>query len=109
MGVTKKVGGKKDLHPGTLPYLALRMAVNSELENLAETLPKAFSLLKSGGKLLVITFHSGEEKVVLDFYFEKEREGSAKILTKRSVTPTLKEIRENPRARSAELWVLEKI
>ena len=99
---------KKGLHPATLPFLALRIAVNSELENLNEALPKAFSLLKKGGKLLLITFHSGEEKVVLDFYHEAERRGEAKILTRRPVTPGEAEIRKNPRARSAELYVLAK-
>ncbi|MEK7112742.1 MAG: 16S rRNA (cytosine(1402)-N(4))-methyltransferase RsmH [Patescibacteria group bacterium] len=104
MGLTTK----KSLHPATLPFLALRFPVNSELENLNEGLPKAFSLLKKGGKLLLITFHSGEEKVVLDFYHEAERRGEAKILTRRPVRPGEGEIRKNPRARSAELYVLAK-
>jgi len=107
--IAKRVRTKKDLNPATLPFLALRMAVNSELENLNEALPKAFSLLKKGGKLLVVTFHSGEEKIVLDFYREAVREGSGKILTFVPIRPGEDEISKNPRARSAELWVLQKI
>lgn len=107
--IAKRVRTKKDLNPATLPFLALRMAVNSELENLNEALPKAFTCLKKGGKLLVVTFHSGEEKIVLDFYREVVREGSGKILTFVPIRPGEDEISKNPRARSAELWVLQKI
>lgn len=107
--IAKRVRTKKDLNPATLPFLALRMAVNSELENLNEALSKAAGCLKKGGKLLVITFHSGEERIVLDFYHEVEREGSGKILTTRGIRPGEDEISKNPRARSAELWILQKI
>ncbi len=107
--MAKRVRTKKDLNPATLPFLALRMAVNSELENLNEALPKALTCLKKGGKLLVVTFHSGEEKIVLDFYREADREGSGKILTFVPIRPGENEISKNPRARSAELWVLQKI
>ncbi|MFZ5932907.1 MAG: 16S rRNA (cytosine(1402)-N(4))-methyltransferase RsmH [Patescibacteria group bacterium] len=107
--VVKRVRAKKDLHPATLPFLALRLAVNSELENLTEALPKAFSLLKKKGRLLVITFHSGEEKVVLDFFYQKEREKEGRILTRKPVKPSLEEVARNPRARSAELYILEKL
>lgn len=99
---------KGSLHEATLPFLALRMAVNSERENLEETLPQAFSLLKKGGKLLIMTFHSGEEKIVLDFYNERKRNNEGKILTEKPKTPAEEEVRANPRARSAELWVLQK-
>lgn len=107
--IARRIKGKKGLDPATLPFLGLRMAVNSELENLYEALPRAFSLLKKGGKLLVITFHSLEEKVVLDFYFGVERGGRGKVLTRNSIKPSEEEVRENPRARSAELFILEKL
>ena len=107
--IAKRLKSKKDLNPATLPFLALRMAVNSELENLNEALPKALACLKKGGKLLVVTFHSGEEKIVLDFYRKVEKEGSGKILTLVAIRPGEDEIKKNPRARSAELWVLQKI
>jgi 16S rRNA (cytosine1402-N4)-methyltransferase len=89
---------KPRLNPATLPFLALRIAVNNELDNLVEALPKAFSLLAKGGKILVITFHSKEEKIVRDF---------AKTLTG-PIKPSREEVEVNPRSRSAELFVLEK-
>jgi len=107
--IAKRLKTKKDLNPATLPFLALRMAVNSELENLKEALPKAVGCLKKGGKILVITFHSGEEKIVLDFFHQCQEEGTGKILTSVAIRPGEDEIKKNPRARSAELWVLQKI
>ncbi len=90
--------GKERLNPATLPFLALRIAVNSEIENLKESLPKAYDLLKKGGKLLVISFHSKEEEVIKNF--------SSKFMG--PLKPTFEEVRNNPRARSAELFVLTK-
>lgn len=98
LDICQNLKGKPALNPATLPFLALRMAVNCELENLALALPKAFGLLKKGGKILVITFHSGEEKVVRDF--SKNFVGPIK--------PEIKEISSNPRSRSAELFVFKK-
>ncbi len=99
---------RRGLNPATLPFLALRIAVNSELENLSEALPKAFDLLTKKGRLLVIVFHSAERKIVLDFYFAMIREGVANLLSERGIGPGEKEIARNPRARSAVLYVLEK-
>lgn len=93
-GVNKKRG----LDSATLPMLALRIAVNSELENLEEVLPKAYELLRVGGKLVVITFHSGEEEIVKKF-----TNGQEKV-----IFPNPEEVRNNLSARSAKLYVLEK-
>lgn len=94
--------GKNDsLHPATLPMLALRIAVNSELENLKKVLPKAYELLKVGGKLMVITFHSGEVDVL------KKYCRSANIKSD-LVIPSESEVITNPRSRSAKLWVITK-
>jgi 16S rRNA (cytosine1402-N4)-methyltransferase len=100
---------KGRIHPATLPFLALRMAVNSERENLEEALPKAFGLLSKGGKLLLITFHSQEQKIVEDFFHEEKRKAEGQILTPKPIVPGAEEVLANPRARSAELWVLQKI
>jgi len=89
---------KGSLHPATLPFLALRIAVNSELENLKEALSQVPGLLKKGGRLLVITFHSGEDKIVKSFFGK-----SGQI-----IFPSEIEINNNPRARSAKLYVFEK-
>lgn len=98
LDICEGLRGKARLNPATLPFLALRITVNSELENLKEALPKAYDLLKVGGKLLIITFHSGEEEIVKSF--SKEFLGPIK--------PTWEEVNKNPKARSAELFVLTK-
>ena len=98
LDICEGLRGKARLNPATLPMLAVRIAVNSELENLKEVLPKAYDLLEIGGKLLIISFHSGEEEIVKSF--SKEFLGPIK--------PTMEEINRNPKARSAELFVLTK-
>ena len=101
------VGGKTTkIHPATRVFLALRIAVNNELENLKEVLPKTVRLLKSRGRLVVISFHSLEDRVVKKFI--KESSDLVEI-TKKPIIPTNKEVSENPRARSAKLRVAEKL
>ena len=100
-------GGK--LNPATLPFMAVRMAVNSELENLKIALPKALELLKKKGRLVIISFHSGEDALVKNFFRDMQKNGSVKILTKKPVMCAREEIIKNPRARSAKLRCLEKI
>jgi 16S rRNA (cytosine1402-N4)-methyltransferase len=99
--------GKWGLSEATLPFLALRIAVNSELDNLKEALPKAFGLLEKGGRLVVISFHSKEDGIVKDFMREKGTLG-AKILTAKPISAGEEEINMNRRARSAKMRVLEK-
>lgn len=99
--------GKKAINKATLPYLALRIAVNSELENLSEALPKAFEILKKNGKLLAISFHSGEDRIVKDYFKSLEDKGLAKLFT--MIRPGEEEIEENPRSRSAKLRYLIKL
>ncbi len=96
-------------HPATQVFQALRMAVNDELNNLKEALPEALSILKSKGRLAVISFHSGEDRIVKYFLKEKAEEGKLKIITKKPIKPSWEEIKENPRSRSAKLRVAEKI
>ena len=96
------------LHPATLCFLALRVVVNDELNNLEAALPQALSLLKSRGRLLVISFHSGEDRFVKQFLRNSKKEGKIKVITKKPVRPTTEEIASNPRSRSAKLRVGEK-
>lgn len=96
--VLKDIPHKEHLNPATLPMLALRIAVNSELDNLDKVIPEAISLLKKKGRLLIITFHSGEEKVV-----EKYMNTRTKIRI-----PSYGEINKNVRSRSAKLYVYTK-
>ena len=91
------IAHKPGLDAATLPMLALRVAVNSELENLKEGLNKGYELLKIGGKLLVITFHSGEDEIVRQF---KKNQWERR--------PNEEEIYQNQKARSARLRIFTK-
>ena len=94
------------VHPATRVFLALRIAVNSELDNLKEALPKASGLLKSRGRLVIISFHSLEDRIVKDFIKDNlELVG----INKKPIVPTEREVLDNPRARSAKLRVAEKL
>lgn len=97
---TPKWYHRKRIHPATKTFQALRIAANSELENLAAALPQAVSLLSPKGKLLVISFHSLEDRIVKKFFKQDQR---LEILTKKPVTASEKEQRANPRSRSAKL------
>jgi 16S rRNA (cytosine1402-N4)-methyltransferase len=109
-GVVGSIFAKKGkLNPATKVFLALRIAVNSEMENLKESLPKAFGLLKGGGRLVVITFHSLEDRIVKDFVRTLAAEGRIKRELVDLRLPTAGEVNENPRARSAKMRVLTKI
>jgi 16S rRNA (cytosine1402-N4)-methyltransferase len=99
--------GKHGLNEATLPFLALRIAVNSELDNLKEALPKAFEILDTGGRLVVISFHSKEDEIVKDFFKEKSLAG-AKMITFKPQVAGQSEIEVNRRARSAKMRILEK-
>jgi len=100
--------GKKGLNEATLPFLALRIAINSELENLKTVLPKAFDILMIGGRLVVISFHSKEDEIVKGFFKEKSNSGEAKLITFKPKMAEEQEIETNRRARSAKMRILEK-
>jgi 16S rRNA (cytosine1402-N4)-methyltransferase len=129
--ISRAVGGRKPgrsrssrLDPATLTFQALRIAVNRELEALAEVLPKAVEILKPGGRLAVIAFHSLEDRVVKQFLRRESRDcvcpplqpvctcgHKAQVLelTRRPIRPMEAEVSRNPRARSARLRVAEKL
>jgi len=97
------------IHPATRTFQALRIAVNSELENLESALGTVIDFLKSGARLCVISFHSLEDRIVKIRFKEFKALGKASIITKKPLIPSFSEIKENPRARSAKMRVLEKI
>ncbi len=99
----------KKIHPATQVFQALRIAVNSELENLKTALPPASELLKSGGRLVIISFHSGEDRLAKNFLKTKAEKEEWLILTKKPVRPTAEEIKDNPLSRSACLRAGEKL
>jgi len=94
------------LHPATRTFQALRIVVNRELENLQTFLEKAPDCLRPGGRLVVISFHSLEDRLVKRAFKADSR---LRVLTKKPLVPTREEIRQNPRARSAKLRVAERI
>lgn len=97
------------IHPATKVFQALRIAVNSELDNLKRALPQAARLLKQKGRLIVISFHSLEDKIAKDFGGWAASSGSMKILTKKPIRPSENEVASNPRSRSAKMRVFEKL
>jgi 16S rRNA (cytosine1402-N4)-methyltransferase len=100
--------GLHHLHPATRTFLALRLAVNQELENLAAFLRKVLGVLRPGGRAVVVSFHSLEDRLVKRAFQGWQREGRARLLTKKVVRPGEEEMRANPRSRSAKLRAVEK-
>ena len=94
----------------TLPtvFLALRIWVNDELENVRTALTAAFQALEQRGRIVFISYHSGEDRIVKTTFREYVRNGSLKMLHKKVIRPTTREVTENPHARSAKLRAGEK-
>lgn len=91
------------IHPATRTFQALRIAVNDELNALKDGLIQAFEILNKNGRIVVISFHSLEDRIVKNFFKEKMKQNQGKILTKKPIRPAPEEIRQNPRSRSAKL------
>lgn len=114
--------GKAKIHPATRTFQALRITVNDELGALERALPQAVKLLKPGGRLAVISFHSLEDRIVKQYFKQESQDclcppeqpictcnhkASIHLITKRPIGPSETEVAENPRARSAKLRVVE--
>lgn len=112
------------IHPATRVFQALRIAVNDELNELKKVLPQALTVLKHKGRLVVISFHSLEDRIVKGFFKQEAKDcicpaelpvcrchhlAKLTILTKKPITPTTEELNNNPRARSAKLRAAQKI
>src|SRR3989338_6215989 len=97
------------IHFATRTFQALRMRVNDELEHVAKGIAEAISLLATGGRIAVISFHSGEDRIVKECFREEERNGILRRITKKPIRASAQECRENPRSRSAKLRVAERI
>jgi 16S rRNA (cytosine1402-N4)-methyltransferase len=95
--------GLHQIHPATRTFLALRLAVNRELENLEQFLDRVLLVLRPGGRVVILSFHSLEDRRVKHAFQRWRREGRARLLTRKVVRPTEEEVRANPRARSVKL------
>ncbi|MGA8224581.1 MAG: 16S rRNA (cytosine(1402)-N(4))-methyltransferase RsmH [Candidatus Acidiferrales bacterium] len=101
--------GRQKLHPATKTFLALRIAVNRESEELGQFLSRTPATISSGGRWVVLSYHSLEDRLVKHAFQRLAREGTFRVLTKKVIIPGEDEIRNNPRARSAKMRVAEKV
>lgn len=97
------------IHYATRTFQALRIAVNDELENIKKVLPQALSLLAPEGRLVVISFHSLEDRIIKNFFAQELKNKTIKVLTKKPITAGREELGKNPRSRSAKLRAVIKI
>lgn len=97
------------IHPATRTFQALRMAVNDELGNIERAMGAAMEKLNPGGKMIAISFHSLEDRIVKLFFQKSKRGGTLEVLTPKPLKPSNREITVNPRARSAKLRAARKI
>lgn len=104
--VYKRRGGK--IHPATRSFQGIRMEVNRELQSLEAGLPAALGLLEPGGRMAVISFHSGEDRIVKGFLKSCAAEGAVTIPEPRLIKPSRAEVRRNRRSRSALMRVAQK-
>src|SRR3989344_766858 len=108
---------KRKIHFATKIFQALRIAVNEELKNVSDGVSSAIDVLepacpehgRRGGRLVVISFHGLEDKIVREIFKKKAKEGVVRFMVKGTVRPSWEEVKVNPRARSAKMKVIEKI
>lgn len=96
------------IHFATRTFQALRIATNKELENIENVLPQLLEVLKENGRIAIISFHSLEDRIIKNFFRDKSKENILKILTKKPITVSFEEKKQNPRSRSAKLRVIIK-
>ena len=95
-------------NPSRRVFQALRIVVNDELISIKEALDSSFKILNRNGRISVISFHSLEDRIIKNFYLEKQRSGEGSLLNKGHIAPTDEEIRQNPRSASAKLRTIIK-
>jgi len=97
------------IDPATRTFQALRIRVNDELENLRKLLETGWKILKKGGRMCILSFHSLEDRMVKETFRTLEKQEEMRVLTKKPVTPSEEERKRNPRSRSAKLRCAERI
>ena len=107
--VTKtKHGQRNKLHPATKVFQSLRIAVNTEFANISQALPVALTLLATDGRLVTLSFHEGEDRLVKNFFKDLASQNKLAILTPKPIVPQENEKETNPRARSCKLRAAQK-
>lgn len=106
-GVVQVRGKRERVHPATRTFQALRIVVNGEMEELDALLEVATRMVRTGGRIVMISFHSLEDRKVKESFRELARSGRGVILTKKPIVPGEREVRENPPSRSAKLRAAE--
>lgn len=109
VSIVPKKFAKRSIHPATRVFQALRMEVNDEIGALRSLLSSSLSLLHPTGRLAIVSFHSGEDRIVKQTFREWKEQGWVTILTKKPITPADEELGANPRSRSAKLRIIEKV
>jgi len=107
--ISRAIGRTGKVHPATKTFQALRIEVNRELDELRKGLDASLRILRRGGRLCVISYHSLEDRVVKHFIKERAKAGIVKQLLKKPLIPAIEEIRANPSSRSAKLRGAEKL
>ena len=105
----RKQWGRQRLHPATKTFLALRIAVNREMEELGQFLSRTPATITPGGRWVVLSYHSREDRLVKRAFQEGERQGTLCVLTKHVIQAGEEELANNPRSRSAKLRCAEKV
>jgi 16S rRNA (cytosine1402-N4)-methyltransferase len=105
----RKQWGRQRLHPATKTFLALRIAVNREMEELGQFLTRTPAALNSGGRWVVLSYHSREDRIVKHAFQDGERQATLKVLTRHVIQPSEEEKAANPRSRSAKLRCAERV
>ena len=109
MNVPGPYRNNKRINCATKTFQALRIAVNDELGALEQGIVNAWQMLSAGSRLVIISFHSLEDRIVKNFFKELSQSKEGKILTKKPVVPAKEEKDLNPRSRSAKLRAIEKL
>lgn len=105
--VKKAVASRGRIHPATRTFQALRIAVNDELKSLEEGLLGALDILAVNGRIVVLSYHSLEDRIVKNIFRDRVREGKFTLITKKPLSPSFEEIQRNPQSRSAKMRVIE--
>jgi 16S rRNA (cytosine1402-N4)-methyltransferase len=107
--IERATGGRRGrIHPATRTFQALRIAVNHELEHLESALAQAVEMLSPGGRLVVISYHSLDDRIVKLFLRREAEQSRVSLINKKVVTPSVAEVSLNPRSRSAKLRTAER-